>query len=65
MIKFYVNRKPLSLGSFDVSLRRIAFISDLYRIFHDFINVYRPGVGADNPIAGRGGVVGGATNSLS
>ena len=36
-------------GNFVASLKKISFESDLYIFFHDFINVYSPGAGADNP----------------
>ena len=45
---FHVNRNLLSLRSFATSLKNICMI--LYNFFHDFIHVYSPRTGADNPL---------------
>ena len=50
MQKFDVNRKALSLYPFVASFKEISFKSDLIQFFHDFIHVYSPGAGADNPL---------------
>ena len=47
---FYVNRNLLSLQSFATSLKKTLSSVILYNIFHDFIQVYSPGAGADNPL---------------
>ena len=48
---FYVNRNLLSLRSFATSLKQL-FVTkcDFIQFFHDFIQVYSPGAGADNPL---------------
>ena len=47
---FYVNRNILSLWSFVASLKKNIFKVWFYAIFfHDFIDVYSPGTGADSP----------------
>ena len=47
---FDVNRNLLSVWSFATSFKKISLKSDLYIIFHDFIHVYNPGAGTDNPL---------------
>ena len=49
---FVVNRNLLSLRSFATSLKKNLFEVSLilYNFFHDFIHVYSPGTGADNPL---------------
>ena len=46
---FDFNRNILSLRSFVASLKKISLKSDFIHFFHDFIHVYSPGAGADNP----------------
>ena len=49
---FDVNRNLLSLRSFATSLKEISLKSDFIQFFfHDFIYVYSPCVGANNPLA--------------
>ena len=48
--KFYVNRNFLSLRSFATSLIKISLKSDFIQFFHDFMHVYSPGAGADDPL---------------
>ena len=47
---FYVNRNVLSLHSFVASFKKISLKSDFLHFFHDFIHVYSPKAGADNPL---------------
>ena len=47
---FDVNRNLLSLRSFATSFKRISLKSDFIHFFHDFIQVYGPGAGADDPL---------------
>ena len=47
---FDVNRNLLSLWSFATSFKKISLKSDFIQFFHDFIHVYSPGTGADNPL---------------
>ena len=46
---FYDNRTILSLWSFVASFKIISLKCDFIHFFHDFIHVYSPGVGVDNP----------------
>ena len=46
---FDFNRNILSLRSFVASFKKISLKSDFIHYFHDFIHVYSPGAGADNP----------------
>ena len=46
---FDVNRNLLSLRSFATSLKKSLWSLILYTFLHDFIHVYSPGAGADNP----------------
>ena len=46
-----VNRKALSLCPFVASFKKISLKSDFIHNFHDFIHVYSPWAGADNPLA--------------
>ena len=46
---FYVTRNILSLLSTVASFKKVSLQSDFIHFFHDFIHVYTPGVGADNP----------------
>ena len=47
---FDFNRKALSLYPFVASFKEISLKSDFIQFyFHDFIHVYIPGAGADNP----------------
>ena len=43
------NRNILSLRSFVASFKQISLMSDFIHSFHDFIHVYSPRAGADNP----------------
>ena len=45
-----VNRNILSLRSFVASFKNISLKSDFIQFFHDFIHVYSPGAGVDNPL---------------
>ena len=47
---FDVNRYHLSLRSFATSLKKSLSSLILYNFVHDFIHVYSPGAGADNPL---------------
>ena len=47
---FDVNGNILSLRSFVASFKKIPLKSDLIHFFHDFIHVYSPRAGADNPL---------------
>ena len=47
---FDVNRNLLPLLSFATCLKKISLKSDFIFFFHDFIHVYSPGAGADNPL---------------
>ena len=49
---FDVNRNFLSLPSFVTNLKKNLFEVGFYTIFffHDFIHVYSPSAGADNPL---------------
>ena len=48
---FDVNRKALSLWSFVASFKKILLNSDILQFFfHDFMDIYSPGAGADNPL---------------
>ena len=49
---FDANRNILSLRSFATSFKTISLKSDFipFFFFHDFIYVYSPGAGADNPL---------------
>ena len=47
---FDVNRNVLSLHSFVASLKKSLLSLILYNFFHDFIHVYSPKAGADNPL---------------
>ena len=48
---FDVNRNLLSLRSFATSFKKISLKSDFIHLFiHNFIHVYSPGAGADNPL---------------
>ena len=48
---FDVNRNILSLRSFVASFKNISLKSDFIQFFfHDFIHVYSPRAGADNPL---------------
>ena len=47
---FYANTNLLSLWSFVASLKKISLKSDFIHFFHDFIHVYSPRAGADNPL---------------
>ena len=47
---FDVNRNLYSLCSFDESFKTISLKSDFIQFFHDFIRVYSPGAGPDNPL---------------
>ena len=40
----------LSLRSFATGFKEISLKSDFKQFFHDFIQVYSPGAGADNPL---------------
>ena len=46
---FDVNRNLLSLRSFATSFKNISLKSDFIQFFNDYIHVYSPGAGADNP----------------
>ena len=46
---FDVNRNLLSLWSFATSFKPISLKSDFIHFFDDFIYVYSPGAGTDNP----------------
>ena len=46
---FDVNRNVLSLHSFVASLKKMSLKSDFIQFFHDVIQVYSPGAGADSP----------------
>ena len=48
--KFDVNTKALSLYPFVASFKEISLKSDFIQFFHDFIRVYSPKAGADNPL---------------
>ena len=43
------NRNILSLRSCVASFKQISLKSDFIQFFHDFIHVYSPKAGADNP----------------
>ena len=47
---FDVNRNLLPLWSFSTSLKKSLWNLILCNFFHDFIHVYSPGAGADNPL---------------
>ena len=47
---FDVNRNVLSLHSFVASFKKISVKPDFIHFFHDFIHVYSPKAGADNPL---------------
>ena len=47
---FDVNINVLSLQSFVASFKKMSLKPDLIHFFHDFIHVYRPKAGADNPL---------------
>ena len=50
---FDVNRNLLPLWSFATSLKKSLWNLILCNFFHDFIHVYSPGAGADNPLGTR------------
>ena len=45
-----VNRKALSLCPFVASFKTISMTSDIIHISNDFIHVYSPRAGTDNPL---------------
>ena len=45
-----VNRKPLSLYPFIASFKTISLKYDFKHILNDFIHVYSPRAGTDNPL---------------
>ena len=45
-----VNRKALSLCPFAASVKNVSLKSDFIDIFNDFIHVYSPRAGSDNPL---------------
>ena len=48
---FDINRNLLSLWSFATSFKKISLKYDfIHFFFHDFIHVYSPGTGPDNPL---------------
>ena len=47
---FDVNRNLLSLRSFATSFKKSLWSLILYHFFHDFIHIYSPGAGPDNPL---------------
>ena len=51
---FDVNRNLLSLQSFATTFKKPLCSLILYNLFHDFIHVYSPRAGADNPLGTKG-----------
>ena len=47
---FDFNGNLLSLQSFATSFKNISLKSDFIHFFHDFMHVYNPRAGADNPL---------------
>ena len=48
-LTFYVNRNIFVTLVICCKFQKISFKDDFIQIFHNFIHVYSPGVGADNP----------------